>query len=517
MPSVTFKLDFRHRQPDIAGQRRARRTLEILPDQTTTLNPMRHTFQNSTGLFVTRLRVWLVFLAAGTLALNGWIAIYAREPLPAGGPVKVQILQTNGGYQLYVDHQPFYIKGAGLETGSQEKLAEHGGNSLRTWHTEDGRTSQLLDRALTNGLYVTLGLAMGHERLGFDYNDPAAVARQREKIRREILKYKDHPALIIWAIGNELNLDAKNPKVWDAVNDISKMIHQLDPNHLTTTPLAGFNQAVVQQVKDRAPDLDLISFQMYADIVNLPRYLRESGWHGPYLVTEWGATGHWEVGKTQWGAPVENNSTTKADFYKSRFEAVMGADRSQCLGSYVFLWGHKQERTPTWYGMFLESGEETPAVDVMQYLWTGAWPELRSPHLEGAWLDGKTAYQNIHLQSGQSYQARVQATGYNQAALVFAWDVMAESTDLKTGGDFESRPKSLPDLLPSPAGSEITLKAPSQPGAYRLFAYVYDGKNHAAHVNIPFYVDPATVTSPAPAWPDQTSRNNPPDNRLRTE
>ena len=29
--------------------------------------------------------------------------------------------------------------------------------------------------------------------------------------------------MLIWAIGNELNLRATNPKVWDAVNDISKM------------------------------------------------------------------------------------------------------------------------------------------------------------------------------------------------------------------------------------------------------------------------------------------------------
>jgi hypothetical protein len=38
-------------------------------------------------------------------------------------------------------------------------------------------------------------------------------------------------------------------------------------------------------------------------------------------------------------------------------------------------------------------------------------------------------------------------------------------------------------------GDEIMVKAPSQPGAYRLFAYVFDGIGHAAHVNIPFYVD----------------------------
>jgi len=427
-----------------------------------------------------------VFFAAGMMA---------RAAVLTAGPVKVQILVTNGGYQLYVDHRPFYIKGAGLETGSMEKLVEHGGNSFRTWRTD----GQLLDRAQTNGLYVTMGLDMGRERLGFNYNDPAAVARQLEKIRRQVLEYKDRPALIIWAIGNELNLDGTNLRVWEAVNDVSKMIHEVDPNHLTTTPLAGFRPDLVREVKSRAPDLDLLSFQMYGDIVNLPRYLRESGWNGPYLVTEWGATGHWEVGKTAWGAPLENDSTAKANNYQKRFEQVIQADAKQCLGSYVFLWGHKQERTPTWYGMFLDSGEETAAVDVMQYVWTGHWPATRSPQLGGAWLGGKTARQNIHLIAGQTYPAKVQVSDEDNNPLSFVWEVMPESTDLKTGGDFESRPRSLPGLIQTDGGNEITLKAPAKPGAYRLFAYVFDGKGHAAHVNIPFYLDKEGKSSLAQA------------------
>jgi hypothetical protein len=436
-------------------------------------------------------------LAVVALAINGQVQIRAKEFMKTNGPVKVEILNTNDRYQLYVDHKPFYIKGAGIEFGSQEKLKEHGGNSFRTWSTDNGRDSgrEILDRALTNGLYVTMGLDMGHERRGFDYNDTNAVARQFKSMKAQVMQYKDSPALILWAIGNELNMDGKNPKVWDAVNNVSKMIHQLDTNHLTTTTLAGFNPETVARVNSQAPDLDVLSFQMYLDIINLPRYLREAAWDKPYIVTEWGATGHWECGKTAWGAPIENDSTTKADLYKMRFEKVILSDRKLCLGSYVFLWGNKQERTPTWYGMFLGTGEETAPVDVMHYFWTGSWPANHCPRLAGAWLDGKTANQNVRLKPGQTYVAKVQASDPDQDPLTYFWDVMEESKEHKVGGDVESKPRQLSGLIEDPKRSEIALKSPTQPGAYRVYAYVFDGKGHAAHVNIPFYVDPPTENS----------------------
>src|ERR1041385_5705271 len=110
----------------------------------------------------------------------------SADPKPhAGTPAKVEIRKTGDRYQLYVDQRPFYIKGAGLEFGSQEELAAHGGNSFRTWRTENGRASckQVLDRAQKNGLLVTMGLEVARERHGFDYSDTNAVARQLAQIK----------------------------------------------------------------------------------------------------------------------------------------------------------------------------------------------------------------------------------------------------------------------------------------------------------------------------------------------
>ena len=449
-------------------------------------------------------------IVAGLLANAAGLG-HAAEPKQTAGPTKVEIRNTAGRFQLYVDRKPFYIKGAGIELGSVERLKQHGGNSFRTWSTDNGRDSgeQVLDRALANGLYVSMGLDVDHERRGFDYDNTNAVARQFATLIGQVERLKNHPALIIWVIGNELNFE-KNPKVWDAVNDLSRKIHEIDPNHPTTTTLAGFNQETVALVNARAPDLDFICFQMYCDIINLPRYLAEAAWDKPYIVSEWGATGHWECGKTAWGAPIENNSTTKADLYKMRFEKVVQPDQRLCLGSYVFYWGQKQERTPTWYGMFLKSGEETAAVDVMHYLWTGSWPANRSPRLEGAWLDGKTARDNVRLKPGRTYAARMQASDPDRDPLTYSWEVMEESTERKVGGDRESVPNRVKGVIAEPRSSEITLKAPAKAGAYRLFGYVFDGNGHAGHVNIPFYVD-SSAQAAETATAEGADRSKAPD------
>ncbi|WP_083262372.1 glycoside hydrolase family 2 TIM barrel-domain containing protein [Roseivirga sp. 4D4] len=405
---------------------------------------------------------------------------------------KSTIVKVENGFELQLNGEPFFIQGAGLEFGSIPKLAAHGANSFRTWRTDNGQRSgkEVLDDAQKYGLKVTMGIDVGRERHGFDYDDEEAVKAQLERIRGEVMELKDHPALIIWGIGNELNHEAENPKVWDAVNEISKMIHEIDPNHLTTTSLAGMNKEFVHLIMERAPDLDILSVQMYAEVEILPRLLKESGWEGPLMVTEWGATGYWEVGNTEWGAPVENNSSVKADFYGSRYRNAIESQRPQVIGSYVFLWGQKQERTPTWFGMFMPDGKETESIDVMHNIWNGAWPENRSPRINTFSLEGKEPYDNIKLTAGKQYQASIDVTDPDSDVLTYRWEIMKESTTNATGGDAEEVPAVIEGLISNDQTSgDLTFMAPNEEGAYRLFIYVDDNQDHTAHANIPFYVN----------------------------
>jgi len=403
---------------------------------------------------------------------------------------KVILKKENDKYQLFVNNEPFYIKGAGLEFGNIPSLAKHNGNSFRTWRTDNGLQSgkEVLDEAQKHGLMVTMGIEVARERHGFDYNDDLAVKEQKERIRQEILEFKDHPALLIWAIGNELNLKYTNSKVWDAVNDISLMIHEIDPNHPTTTTLAGFSKEVVKDLKERCSDIDILSYQLYGRIEELPETLDHFGLIGrPYMVTEWGATGHWEVPKTSWEVPVEENSTVKAANYLRRYQKAIASDTNYCLGSYVFLWGQKQERTPTWYGVFLENDKETESVDVMHYIWNNKWPENRSPQVESFTLNNKTAYEDVIITSEDELVAKIKISDFENDSISYSWEILHESTDLKDGGDEEERPKQVNTEIINKHNGELKFKSPKK-GKYRLFVYADDGHDHAATANIPFMV-----------------------------
>jgi hypothetical protein len=409
-------------------------------------------------------------------------------------PIKVEIERTEGGYQLLRGGKPYTVRGAGMGADDIQRFAAAGGNSIRKWSTVQRwqDTRALLDKAHAHGVTVALGLAMRPERHGFDYDDPDEVAAQLELMRKEVLKYRDHPAVLIWVIGNELNHDYANPRVYNAVNDVAKMIRELDPYHPTTTTTSGFKPDVTAEILARAPALDFISFQMYGSLFVFPDRLAESGFDQPFMITEWGTIGYWETETTDWGAPVELHSSEKADTFLRAHREILKPLEGQLIGSYAFYWGQKQERTPTWFGMLTEDGNLTEVVHVMQYAWTGEWPENRAPRVKAMLLDGKDARESVRLVTDQTYEAVIDVRDPESDALTYRWELKPETSATTGGGDYEKRIPNLEGYLSEPTAEKTILSTPS-PGKYRLFAYATDERGHVAHANIPFLVESEAV------------------------
>ena len=401
-------------------------------------------------------------------------------------PIKTIVQQENNNWQLIRNGLPYFVKGAG-GSGHLKQLVACGGNSIRTWDSKEG--NKILDSAQKYGLTVLMGLQVTPERHGFNYDDAAAVNKQFEQIKAEVLRLKDYPALLAWGIGNELNLDYKNPKVWNAVNDIAVMIHELDPNHPATTVLAGINKREIDYIKAAGKGIDFLSVNTYGGLATLPREIINAGWDGPYMVTEWGPTGHWECLQTPWKSAIEETSSEKAAVYKTRYEYGVEKDKATCMGSYVFLWGQKQERTPTWYGLFTEAGEESEVINVIQYLWTGSWPANKAPHIYSLQLNKQKATDNIYLKPGVSLPVAATVTDPENDKLIYRWEILPEPVNLSQGGDHEDSPSPVKNTFTNNRNNgTVTMRAPIKAGAYRVFVYATDGHNNVATANIPFYI-----------------------------
>jgi hypothetical protein len=430
--------------------------------------------------------VWtLAILAAGScnqLQKN-------KDPLQT--PSHVEIKAVDGDYNFYVNGELFELKGVG-GGGNLAALHDAGGNSIRTWGSRNGQ--QLLDTAYKYDIMIAMGLRMGQDLHGFDYDDTAAVGEQYRRNIVAVEKFKNHPGLLCWVIGNELNLSPErgvpvNPKVYDAVKDIADYIHQEDPNHPVTTAFAGVSKEQIGVALERCPDLDFLSFQVYGGLANMTDQVKSAGITIPYAITEFGPVGHWERPRTEWGREIEEPSGLKASGIYKRIQLGIESDPTGlCLGGYAFLWGQKQERTPTWYGMFLKSGEATAVVDELTRYWTGEYPENRAPKLDSMKINGMKAVDNIYLKPVTEYTAKVFVSDPEADPLIYKWEIMTEVIERSQGGARETEPGIVTFRIISDIEGELRFISPEEAGEYRLFSYVFDGKNKAGTANVPFYV-----------------------------
>lgn len=421
------------------------------------------------------MRMPVLLRLAVCAGLTSWPVTAQADAIP------VELKKTEHGWQLLRDGEPYFVRGAGGDA-SLETLAAAGANSVRTWGADD--LDALLDEAYALGLSVTVGIWLGHERHGFDYHDEAQLAEQMERARRAVLRYKDHPAVLLWGIGNEMEgfESGDDSAIWKAVDDVAAMVKELDPHHPTMTVTAEIGGARIERV-DQASSIDIHGINSYGGAPSLAERYRAGGGTKPYILTEFGPPGSWEVPKTEWGAPIEPTSTEKAAFYRRSYERAVRGASGLALGSYVFLWGHKMEASPTWYGMFLEDGARLGAVDVMTALWSGSPPPNLAPTIEPLLVEGKP-----QRRRGRKVRVRAAMEDPEGDAIHAHWELRHEPSDYATGGDFRPVPPEVEDAVLVGRTDGARVRMPRDPGPYRLFVYAYDGAGGAATANVPLLV-----------------------------
>jgi hypothetical protein len=341
-------------------------------------------------------------------------------------------------------------------------------------------------------MYIMQGISLTKDRKS--YSDETYKNKLREEVRLLAETFKDDPNILVWGIGNEIDHEEKANigAAWKFVDELAQIIKSIDKRHLVSTVITH-NQRALDSIARYTSHLDLVGINSYGGIGGLEALVNKSSYKGAYIVTEWGPTGFWETSKTKWGAPIEQTSEEKRIVYEDRYNNyILGSLR--CLGSFVFLWGQKEERTPTWFSMFVESkveglplkGEKTPMVEAMERVWKGTELKQTAPVIEKMTINKKAAIESVTVAAGQPFDGEVAVKDKENDKLTFVWEILKEATVLGSGGSYEPRPERVGSVVTT----DVNTWTPtlSEPGNYRLYVYVLDNTGFVSTANIPFQI-----------------------------
>ena len=123
------------------------------------------------------------------------------------------------------------------------------------------------------------------------------------------------------------------PETYIALNDIVDYIHSVDPHHPVTTTFAGANKTHIDLALKHCPNLDFIGIQVYGDLIAIPAIIKKEKINMPFMITEFGPRGHWEMPSTEWGREIEETSAPKAAGMMDRIQKGIVQDSSglNCL------------------------------------------------------------------------------------------------------------------------------------------------------------------------------------------
>ncbi|MFE2375547.1 discoidin domain-containing protein [Streptomyces sp. NPDC059398] len=306
--------------------------------------------------------------AAAALLAGALLAVQAPVAHAAGSVVKVT--GSQGDWALTVDGAPYTVKGLtwgpSVDDAAKDMpdVASMGVNTIRTWGT-DATSKPLFDAAAANGVKVIAGFWLqpgGGPGSGGCVNYLTDTTYKNDMLAefpKWVDTYKDNPGVLMWNVGNESTLGLQNCYSGDEleaqrnaytsfVNDIAKKIHQVDPNHPVTSTDAW--TGAWPYYKRNAPDLDLYAVNAYNAVCNVKSDWEQGGYDKPYIVTETGPAGEWEVPDDANGVPDEPTDVQKADGYTKAWGCVT-AHKGVALGATMFHYGTEDDFGGVWFNL----------------------------------------------------------------------------------------------------------------------------------------------------------------------
>ncbi|MBX5457158.1 MAG: discoidin domain-containing protein [Thermogemmatispora sp.] len=437
--------------------------------------------------------------SGGTLSIAS-VAVYQKTgtappalttpPTPSGASV-VKVTGTQGNWQLQVNGSPYLIKGVTFGPPNAAALAYMpdlqalGVNTIRTWGT-DSSTQSLLDAAAAYGIKVINGFWLSQSA---DYvNDSAYKASQLSAIQSLVNTYKNSPAVLMWDVGNEVLLSLQNTfsgtqleqernAYAQFVDQIAQAIHAIDPNHPVTSTDAW--TGAWQYYKANAPHLDLYAVNSYGAVCNVKQDWINGGYTVPYIVTESGPPGEWEVPNDANGVPQESTDVQSAQGYANAWNCIT-SHSGVALGATLFNYGIENDFGGVWFNL-KTGGWKRLAYYTVQQLYTGQTPPASStPPV----ISNLTVSTNTVPAGGQfTLSASVSNPGGN----LLRYNIMfcSKYIDGSTGLSYA--------IFSQTGTSTFTVTAPKVLGTWKVYLYAYDGQGNVGIETRSFKVVPPPV------------------------
>ncbi|MFD7455664.1 MULTISPECIES: discoidin domain-containing protein [unclassified Streptomyces] len=404
------------------------------------------------------------------------------QPGPGGA---VRVTGSQGDWQLTVGGQPYTVKGvtwgpAIADAGRHmPDVKSMGVNTIRTWGT-DGGTKPLLDAAAAHGIRVINGFWLqpgGGPGSGGCVNyvtDSAYKTNMLTEFAQWVETYKSHPATLMWNVGNESvlglqncysgsALEAQRDAYTSFVNDVAKKIHSIDPDHPVTSTDAW--TGAWPYYKRNAPDLDLYSMNSYGDICGVRQDWEEGGYSKPYIVTETGPAGEWEVPDDANGVPDEPTDVQKAEGYTEAWNCVTGHD-GVALGATVFHYGVEHDFGGVWFNL-VPDGLKRLSYYAVKKAYTGSTAGDNTPPV----VSGMTVSPAGSAPAGGEFTVRADVRDPDGDAVTYK---------IFLSGNYANGDKRLVEAEWRATGNgTFAVTAPEKLGVWKVYVQAEDGHGNA--------------------------------------
>ncbi|MGW5861593.1 discoidin domain-containing protein [Streptomyces sp. NPDC055239] len=425
----------------------------------------------------------VVVPAAAGLLVAAALVLPAQQAHAAGSVVKVT--GSQGNWQLTVDGSPYQVKGLtwGPSVADADKympdVKSMGVNTIRTWGT-DASSKPLFDSAAAHGIKVVAGFWLqpgGGPGSGGCVNyltDTAYKNQMLAEFPKWVDAYKDNPGVLMWNVGNESVLGLQNCYAGDElekqrnayttfVNDIAKKIHAVDPNHPVTSTDAW--TGAWPYYKKNAPDLDLYAVNSYNAACDIKSDWEKGGYTKPYIVTESGPAGEWEVPDDANGVPEEPTDRAKAAGYTKAWDCVTG-HRGVALGATLFHYGTEYDFGGVWFNL-LPAGQKRLSYHAVKKAYKGSTTgDNTPPVITDLAVDGDAG----KVPAGAPLTLTTKVSDPDGDAL--SYEVLASSIYIDKNKDLT------PLAVTNQGSGRLKVTAPDKPGVWKIYVKVSDGKGN---------------------------------------